>query len=827
MRILVILFLFLCSELFPQNFIIKGKVLDDETSLPLNFANIRLASDKNTGTATNVDGSFALSVKGLDEDSIIVSYLGYNISIIPVTLLTDEIIEIRLQPKVLSSQSVLVRGSIGRKGESPFAYDKVTKSEIKKNYQVQDIPEYLSKLPSSIFYSESGNGIGYNYLSIRGFDQRRITVAINGIPQNDPEDHNVYWVDFPDLLANSDLIQVQRGSGSGLFGYPAIGGAINILTSSYTANPTADVSMSVGSFNTRKYSASFSSGLINQKYSFMGKLSRILSSGYREKAFVKFSSYYFSVSRFDDDVITQLNFYGGPIEDGLAYTGLPKFAINKKQLRRANYSYWEADNNSYTYSLVRRPDEIENFSQPHFELLNEINITNDITLNTALFLVIGQGFFDYDASWADTTYFRLTRQYGFNPAGNPGNALIRAQVENVQYGFIPRVNYKHRNGELIFGGEVRLHKSDHWGSINYGENLPAGLTKDYRYYFYNGGKDIINGFINENYVINEKLNLLGEVQVAYHKYRIENERYVGNKFSISDVFINPRFGINYRVDDTRQLYFSFARVTREPRLKNYYDAAESSGGALPQFESTVDTAGNIISFDYNSPLVKPETMNDFEIGGSISTSKYNLSVNIFLMLFENEIIKNGQLDRFGQPVTGNVEQSEHRGIEVSLLYKANKNVTLFGNTTYSLNRIKDGKDFFSSTDFIDLNNNRISGFPDYLANLGLLLEYDDYLLRIDAKYVGDFYSDNYDENLTEYLVVYPDLVDYKDNVNDSYFVVNVFVSHSFRFFNSLSSSKIFLQVNNVMDVLYSSNAIGKEFFPAAERNFIGGIQISL
>ena len=83
----------------------------------------------------------------------------------------------------------------------------------------------MSELPSTTFYSESGNGIGYNYLSIRGFDQRRITVSVNGIPQNDPEDHNVYWLDFPDLLANTELIQVQRGAGSGVFGYPAIGGS--------------------------------------------------------------------------------------------------------------------------------------------------------------------------------------------------------------------------------------------------------------------------------------------------------------------------------------------------------------------------------------------------------------------------------------------------------------------------------------------------------------------------------------------------------------------------------------------------------------------------
>ena len=143
---------------------------------------------------------------------------------------------------------------------------KLLSSDIEENYTVQDIPEYLSYLPSTTFYSEAGNGIGYNYLSIRGFDQRRISISINGIPQNDPEDHNIYWHDFPDLLESTEMIQVQRGAGSGVVGYPAIGGSINIITSNFSDKPKFDISSSFGSYNTRKYSAAFSSGLINNKY---------------------------------------------------------------------------------------------------------------------------------------------------------------------------------------------------------------------------------------------------------------------------------------------------------------------------------------------------------------------------------------------------------------------------------------------------------------------------------------------------------------------------------------------------------------------------------
>ena len=291
---------------------------------------------------------------------------------IPIVDFSSGALLITLEKIILPSQTILIEASVGKKGITPISFDKISKEEIQKDYLVQDIPNYLSQLPSTTFYSENGNGIGYNYLSIRGFDQRRISVSINGIPQNDPEDHNVYWLDFPDLLASTELIQVQRGSGSGVVGYPAIGGSINIITSPFSEKPKFDLSTSYGSYNTRKYSASFSSGLLDNKYSIYTKLSQIISSGYREKSWSKFNSYHLSVVRYDDKLTSQLNLFGGPISDGLAYTGIAKFAVKDKQLRKDNYSFWEADENGYTYTLDRRPDEIENFSQPHFELLMNI-----------------------------------------------------------------------------------------------------------------------------------------------------------------------------------------------------------------------------------------------------------------------------------------------------------------------------------------------------------------------------------------------------------------------------------------------------------------------
>jgi iron complex outermembrane receptor protein len=833
MKILIILFFFIENSILLHAQLFYGEVRDSENEQPLQNANVLLLAEDSTGTATNKNGLFTITHQINDDDRIEIRYVGYETLVIAgneVSSLSfidsDDIGRIYifpLTPKILASQTVLVEASVGEKGITPFAFEKIDQKTIEENYTIYDVPKYLSDLPSTTFYSESGNAIGYNYVSIRGFDQRRISVSINGIPQNDPEDHNVYWLDFPDLLASTGLIQVQRGAGSGVFGYPAIGGSINLITTSFSNKPKLEVSAAYGSYVTRKYSAAFSSGLIDGKYAIYGKLGQILSSGYKNQTWVDFRSYFLSAVRYDSNFTTQLNFYGGPIADGLGYVGVSKFAVKDVDLRKQNYSYWEANDTAYTFVVPRRPEEKENFSQPHFELLNEWQINQKLKFNSSLFLVLGNGFFDFDGSWADTTYLRLTDDNGFMATQNPVNTLIRARVENTQYGWIPRFSLNHNNGLLIFGVELRKHSSIHWGSINFAEELPLGVSPNFRYYSYRGGKDIVSAFVHDSYSLNEQINLLGELQLAYHKYKLYDEAFVGTEFTVDNLFVNPRVGINFKPINGWNMYFSFARVSREPRLKNYYDAAESSGGVIPQFKKNPDG-----TFNFNEPLVNPETMNDFELGATISDNNYSVTLNLFYMLFNDEIVKSGQLDRFGQPVTGNVDRTVHAGVELSFILKFLKNkFEIIGNGTISRNTIEEGNYYLDSDNFINLSGNRIAGFPEYLSNLSLVYNYSGLYVRLTGKYVGDFFSDNYDENLDIYLQEYPGFVSYTDNVNETYFVADLLASFEFPVVNTSAPWKVYFQLNNIFDNLYSAYAIGKEFFPAAERNFLAGIQVGL
>ncbi len=818
MKKFFIILVFLPFIIFGQNnFKLKGVVTNSE-QLPLQFANIIL-EPSNKGTTTDKNGLFEISISKDSDSLLIVSFIGYEQKRILIDSIKNyNMVPIKMTKKLLNSQTILVEGINAKKYEQTFTLSTLDKQRLSKNYTLQDVPEMISNLPSTMFYSEGGSGIGYNYLNIRGFDQRRISVSVNGIPQNEPEDHNVYWLDMPDILANTELIQIQRGAGSGISGYPSIGGSINIITSNFSERPVSSVLFGIGDYNTRKYGVSVGSGIVDNKYSYYFSLSNVLTSGYRDNSWADFKSFYLSAVRFDDKVTTQINIYGGLVKDGLAYTGLPKFAITDKNLRRMNHSYWSASETEYSYELFRRPEEKEEFFQPHFEILNEINLTNNITLNSALFLIIGNGYFDYDASWADSSYFRLTYNNGFNPTSNPGNAIIRAMVENKQWGWIPRISYKHPNGELIVGAEVRIHRSIHWGSINYAENLPLGVSPNFRYYYYEGGKDIYNLFINENYKINDKLRIAGEIQLAYNKYLLFNEKYQNNDFEVKNLFLNPRFGLNYKFNSNISSYFSIAYVSREPRLKNYYDAAESSGGTLPQFEQNNDG-----SYNYNNPLVKPEKMLSLDLGVNYKNDLNDLGLNFYFMQFNDEIISNGQLDRFGQPITGNMNKTLHYGIEFSVVTKPYSFIEIIGNINVNKNYISEGFSYIEdpNTGEIvkqDLSENLIGGFPNVLLNAAINFSYEKFSLQLNGKYLGKFYSDNYYTNLQKYLQNYPNFVDYSDNVIDSYFVANLQLSYDFSILPISENIKLTFQVNNLFDKLYASYAYGKEFFPGAERN---------
>ncbi len=801
---------------------LAGRVYDKNTGDPLVGANV-IIEDLKLGLPTDEGGRFAFPAVPGGTHVLSVSYVGYKVAKKSFVLRGDMgDLDFPLESTIIPGEKIVVTATRARSRYSPATFSNLSSDELKERYTTQDIPVLLSELPSSSFYSESGNGIGYNYLTLRGFDQRRISVMINGIPQNDPEDHNVYWVDFPDLAANLQDVQVQRGAGSSFYGPPAIGGSVNLVTSIFAPVPGARVTMGYGSFNTQKYSLELNSGLINNSYAFYGRFSKILTQGYRNDSWVDYLSYFFGAAKYTENTTTKINLYGGPIKDHLAYYGIPKSFLADREKRKTNW----------LSSDPEVKEQIENFFQPHYELMNTWKLSEDLILNNAFFYVQGDGFFDFDGSWADTTYYRLTNEYGFNPTGNPGKSLIRAFVGNKQGGWLPRLTVKHGPGELNVGAELRYHQSLHWGSVKWAQNLPAGVSSDRHYYEYKGAKTIASGYVDEVYRIGGKTSVKASLQSVYNRYRIFDEKFVGNDFSVSYLFWNPRLGVNVNFTDAMNAYLSFSRTKREPRLKNLYDAAESSGGAVPEFAETSPGV-----YDFDNPFVKPEVLNDFEFGAGYSRKRFSAVLNVFYMDFKDEIVKKGGLDRFGQPVTGNAEKTSHKGVELSLGLEPLGGLRLKGNVSYSRNRLdrytlydKAGKYVKNPSDpnaivAYALDGNRIAGFPDLIWNARVdyerpLNERAGIGISLWAHYEGDKYTDNFEGR---WYSGEPR----PERVVDAYTVLNGSLSLSLKRWGEINDIKIILQVFNITDELYANNGEGDDFFPAATRNFYAGVEFGM
>lgn len=837
----VILLLIVASVSAQERFTLSGLVLDGSDSTTISGARIALSttgksipvSSLHVFAVTPADGRFEFT--GIAKRSYIleVSAGGYY-SLKDSVELPAGMLTIFLTRKTYKLMPILVTAQLAEVRRSPVTFSDLPDSIIATQMTFQDIPVLLSQLPSVTMYSENGEGIGYSYITMRGFDQQRISIMVNGIPQNDPEDHNVYWIDMPDLLANTQNIQVQRGAGNEFYGAPAIGGSINLETTNSANDHEINFSFGVGSTGSngtvQRYSTTLSSGLIDNKYSVYAHVAKNITDGYRQDSWVNLDSYFLNATRYDEDITTEVNIYGGPISDGLSYLGLPKFAALDKNLRTQNWDDWNIDSNAVNYSphmtrfvagrdtvyaVPRRSAENENFSQPHFELINEWKISPTASFTNSLFAISGSGFYNYDGSWADTSYFRISSAYGFNPEINPTDALIHAYESLEQYGWLPRLSIQHYRGNLVLGAELDRNYSDHWASIEWAQGLPLNLPANYHYNEWHARTDVATVYGHEYYDLDRQLTLMFDLEYEFKQYQFFDEEFVGNKFEVPYHFINPRFGLNYNLSHESSAYLSLSRTSREPPLASIYNADESSGGEVPHFALNRDSTLN-----FGDPLVHPESLSDFEIGYHYNKGDVNLGVTGYWMEFNNELVSNGVLDQYGQPVDGNATKTRHIGIELELSTSLTDYLYLYGNVAVSRNKIIRYTYYESQTDSsgnafttsYNLDGNTIGGFPEVLGNVRATLAFGRFSFVLLGQYVGSQYTDNFQSSLDEI---------------DPYFVLNGWLSFEIENFSPVPSITFKLYGNNLLNRIYIAHGEGQFFFPAATRTVFLNCSVNL
>jgi iron complex outermembrane receptor protein len=652
--------------------------------------------------------------------------------------------------KIVRLPEVVV--STSRAGAStPVAKSVLGRDAIGRTNWGQDTPMALAALPGAYAYSDAGNGIGYSYLSIRGFPQRRISVLVNGVPLNDPESHEVWWIDHPDLLASTAEAQVQRGVGSALYGAASVGGAVNLETSPFTEERRANATLGYGSYRTRRAMVELNSGRLAGDWNYYARYSRIDTDGYRDQSWTRVWSYYFSARKLLGDHMLRLNLFGGPEETHLAYKGVPRATLdggisgNAERDRRIN--------------PLAYPGEADHFFEPHYELMHSWSPGGRVTLTQTLFWFDGRGYYDeqrFDAlanyrltPWpADTTLYPAADfddGYGGGARDAQGRPLMlrttlvrRRTVANQHYGWIPRLRITHPDGELIVGGELRAHDGHHWGEILSGDGLPPGTPALSRYYDYHP-RTLSGGlFMREEWRPAATLAITGDLAWRHQAYALRGDRFDGLRFDQGYDFGLPRVGATWRPRENASVFASWAYSEREPAFRSLFDAEQA--GSVPLYRR-FDPARGI----YADPYVRPEKVNDYELGGSFGARGVTASVNLFRMDFRDELVDyqfNSDLNAW---VTANAAKSLHQGVELALGGEARPGrdlaLALDANTTLSDNHFVDFKEKIDATTTISRDGKAIGFFPAVLANAGARLDWKGALLGAQARYAGRIYLD--------------------------------------------------------------------------------------
>ncbi len=764
--LLLFAIIFLTSS---QSFAFHGKVVDSDGN-PIIGATVA-TNLRAVGTLTNNNGSFALADNN-DITYITVSSVGFKAVNYPVLEIPDII---KLETVYYQAGDILVTADRAEIGISPIAFENISSDDIERDYSVGELPLLLQSTPNLHSFADGGGSLGYSYIRIRGFDDKRIVTYINGVPLNDPEDHATYFVDIPDFPANVTDIQVQRGVGNSLYGDASFGGTINIVTSAFNAEKKTTLSTGYGGYkdagDISKQSLSFSSGLVDGKWAYNGRFSKQKSGGYKDNSWYNGWAYYFSIGKISPKMTTEFFVYGGPIQMHLAYYGEPRSDLkNNRKFNRLNYS-----------------NETDNFNQPHYHLHNVYKINEQTTLSNTFYYIRGKGYYEQLKTGSTFSDYNLG-----NFSDSSSGDLVRQQwVHKSQYGMNPRLDIEHAKGKHSIGGSFYTFDSDHWGQVVWAEHLNSSISPQQKYYQYFGKKQVGSFFVQEYYHINEKLSTQVTAQVRFQKYKLDSEvigAFVGYGYDLNWAFFSPRIGFNYKHTENLSSYANFSVASRTPSDVAIYDAND------PEIVPSLDENGD--------PTAKSERVYDYELGMNYLSTKFSFSGNLFYMSFADEIIPYGGLNESGIAITTNVAKSVHAGVELTGAVKINDNLNISGNFSYNLNEIKEYSDIVQvlSNDWstprdssFDLSGNTIPAFPKTLTNFIVDYKVNNIRFTLNTKFLGEQFVEVYN---IDSLKIEPSSV---SSISASYAIKNVLGNNNliFKF-----------RIDNIFDKLYEISGYG-------------------
>ena len=639
--------------------------------------------------------------------------------------------------------------SLRAKNNSPVPFVNISKKDLENTNLAQDLPTLLKNTPSVLTTSDSGSGIGYSSIRVRGSDQSRVNVTINGVPYNDSESMSVYWVNLPDFASSIESIQIQRGVGTSTNGSAAFGGSVNIQTNAASDVALFEINNSLGSFNTVKNSVSFSTGFINDKFELSGRLSRIKSGGYIDRSGSKLRSYFLQgIYKDSNTLIKLLNFAGHEITDQ-AWFGIDSTTLESNRRYNPAGEYYDKNGNVLYYD-----NQDDNYKQDHYQLHWNQDYENGWISNFGLHYTYGRGFFE---------------NYNLAFDSNSSDNIDRRWLDNDFYGLIFSFNNNSDNYNAIIGGSYNKYEGEHFGEYLW--NAVSNELSNFKERFYSdyGNKSELNFYAKLDYYLSKNLSIYGDLQYRNINYNAIITPYsvisgyveqgydkIDKKFN----FFNPKIGLNYNHNENNQFYISYARAQREPTRA-----------------------------DYASGSPNPEKLDDFELGWRRNFNSLSINLNAFYMLYDDQLVLTGERDINGYEIRTNVGESYRLGLEIDTKLFINSSLDIESNLSISENK---NKNLFFSFDgeLKNYGNTDIAYSPKFIAN-NIINFYpnDKTSVSLRSNYISEQFFAQTNSPISKL---------------DSFFTNDLNLSHEIYLNDFVDELKIKLLINNIFDLEYTS-----------------------
>lgn len=789
-------------------FSIRGQVTDKQNHRPLSGASIVIG---NQAGKSNASGEFSIGDLEAGTYRISIRYIGFEELTSTVKVSGNTVFNAALLPLNILTDEVIVRSTRATEN-SATTYRNLNKEELEKYNQGQDLPFLLNQTPSVVVSSDAGTGIGYTGLRIRGSDATRINVTLNGIPLNNPESQGSFFVNIPDFASSVDNIQIQRGVGTSTNGAGAFGGSLNIQTTTRRDSAYAELNNTFGSYNTWKNTINIGTGLLNGKFTFDGRLSRIKSDGYIDRGASDLKSYFLSGAYYGKKDMLRLNVFSGQEKTYQAWNGVPEEKLrgsaedldNYYQNNKGVYFFTPADSaNLYgsgkrTYNSFLYKDQTDNYKQDHYQAFYTHTFSNKVSLNTGLHYTYGSGYYEEYKNNAKFGKYGLPNVITGTDTLKETNLVRRRWLDNHFYGITYSLNYTPKNDlNLTLGGAYNEYDGDHFGEITWAQNSSTSQPGD-RYYQGNGFKTDFNIFGKISYQIEDFL-LYGDLQYRRTGYKISGTDKNRNNLDVNDRmnFFNPKAGITYQLNTRSNVYASFAIANKEPNRDDYIN--------IPTGESPLS-----------------ENLKDIEAGYRFSGSSFRTGINGYWMIYKDQLVLTGKVNDDGEALRQNVSDSYRLGVEADAQWLLSGKWSWAVTASLSRNKIDtfqeyvDNRDTRGQESFIHQNTD-ISFSPSFVGSSEISYRpLKNAEVALLSKYVSKQYMDN-TSNGSRSL--------------DAFFVNDLRLRYNTSA-GKIKNLGLSLVVNNVFSELYESNGFtysylygnvlstSNAYFPQATRNFL-------